>query len=283
MANPRVTVYTPQSPLIDPVTMARSMLRDLAAARELAWHLAARDIRAQYRQAYLGILWAFIVPLANAAIWIFLNHTGTVSMADTVLPYGFYAFSGAMLWSIFMDAVGAPLQQTNAARTMLAKLNFPREAIVLSGIYQTLLNAGIKSLMLLGALLLVGLPTSWSLVLFPLGVIALVLAGTAVGVLITPVGVLYADVGRGLPLLMQFLMFLSPVVLPMPREGWAATLFTINPLTPLVLSARDWLTGASPEYLLYFATVNVAAAALLVLVWAAYRLAMPILIERISA
>jgi lipopolysaccharide transport system permease protein len=111
----------------------------------------------------------------------------------------------------------------------------------------------------------------------------LILVGTAIGLLITPVGMLYTDVGRAVPLLMQFLMYLTPVVFPMPKEGWAATLFQINPLTPLILTARDWLTGLSPEYLGYFVAVNAVAFVLLMLVWVAYRLAMPILIERMSA
>jgi lipopolysaccharide transport system permease protein len=86
-----------------------------------------------------------------------------------------------------------------------------------------------------------------------------------------------------MPLLMQFLMYLTPVVFAMPKEGIAATLFTLNPLTPVILTARDWLTGGTPEFLGYFLAVNVAAILLLLVVWVVYRMAMPILIERMSA
>lgn len=283
MTEPIVTVYTPDSSLANPLTMVRDMLRDVIAGRELAWRLAVRDIRAQYRQAFLGILWAFILPLANTVTWIFLSRAGIVSVGETALPYPVYVFTGTMLWSILMDAMNAPLEQTNAARGMLAKLNFPREALLVSGIYQTLFNAGIKIALLIGALILLGINPGWNLLLFPLGIVSLILVGTAIGLLITPVGTLYTDVGRGLSLLMQFLMYLSPVVFPMPKDGWAATLFKINPLTPLIVTARDWLTGGQPEFLGYFLAVNFAALALLLLVWVAYRLAMPILIERMSA
>jgi len=283
MNEPAITVYTPDSPLSNPLIMVREMFRDLFASRELAWRLAVRDIRAQYRQAFLGILWAFILPLANTVTWIFLSRAGIVSVGETALPYPVYVFTGTMLWAILMDAMNAPLQQTNAARGMLAKLNFPREALVVSGIYLTLFNAGIKIALLIGALILLGMNPGWNALLFPLGILSLILVGTAIGLLITPVGMLYTDVGRALPLLMQFLMYLSPVVFPTPKEGWAATLFKINPLTPLILTARDWLTGFPPEFLGYFLAVNAAALALLLVVLVAYRLAMPILIERMSA
>ncbi len=277
------TVYTPESSLAHPARMAREMFHDLLAARELSWRLAVRDLSAQYRQAFFGFAWALILPLANTAAWIFLSSSGVVSVGQTSLPYPVYVFVGTMLWAVFMDAVNAPLQGVTASKTMLAKINFPREAIVVSGIYQTLFNAGIKVGLLLAALLFLGINPGWNLLLFPFGLLSLVLAGTFVGLLITPVGVLYTDIGKAVPLLMQFLMYLTPVVFAMPREGIAATLFTLNPLTPLIMTARDWLTGGSPEFLGYFLAVNAVSALLLLAVWAVYRLAMPILIERMSA
>jgi len=39
-----------------PARMVAGMLRDLLAGRELAWQLALRDIKAQYRQTALGLL-----------------------------------------------------------------------------------------------------------------------------------------------------------------------------------------------------------------------------------
>lgn len=130
MAEEQVTIYTPDSSLRNPLKMIREMLGDLTASRELSWRLAVRDICAQYRQAFLGILWAFILPLTNTLTWIFLSSTGIVVMRETILPYPVYVFTGTMLWAILMDAMNAPLQQINAARGMLAKLNFPREALI---------------------------------------------------------------------------------------------------------------------------------------------------------
>ena len=283
MSESPVTVYTPDSSLANPAVMVRGMFRDLMASRGLAWRLASRDINAHYRQAFLGLLWAFIMPLANTITWIFLSSTGIVSVGKTALPYPVYVLTGTMLWAILMDAMNAPLAHTNAARGMLTKLNFPREAILLSGIYQTLFNAAIKVCLLIPALLIMGVNPGWGVLLFPFGLLSLVLVGTAAGLLITPVGMLYTDIGRALPLMMQFLMYLSPVVFPAPQEGLASALFQLNPLTPVILTARDWLTGRPPEFLGFFLAVNTIAVVSLLVVWIAYRLAMPILIERMSA
>ena len=283
MDDPHIRVYTPDSSLANPHTMMRGMFRDLLASRDLAWRLAVRDIVAGHRQAFLGMLWVLITPLANTIIWIFLRGTGVISVGDTAVPYPLYVFTGTMLWAILTESINAPLNQTNAARPMLAKLDFPREALVVSGIYQVLFHAAFKIVLLVGCLILLGVNPGWGVLLFPLGILSIVLVGTAIGLLLTPVGMLYSDVIRGFNLFMQFVIYLTPVFFPMPKESRVAILFEINPFTPLIVTTRDWLTGFSPEFLAYFLAINASALALLLVVWIAYRLAMPIVIERMSA
>jgi len=276
-------VYTPESQLRHPIALLKAMFTDLVSCRGLAWRLAIRDISAQYRQALFGLLWAFILPLVNTVTWIFLNGSGIVTVSDTTIPYPVYVFSGTMLWAIFVDALNAPLQQMTGAKTMLAKVNFPREAIVLSGLLQTIFNALIKVALIIIALIALGVYPNWQLVLFPLALLSLLLVGTVIGVMLTPLGLLYTDIGKIIPLAMQFFMYITPVVFALPERGLARTLFLLNPLTPIILTARDWLTGMAPSYLNYFVLVNVSALLILVLVWVIFRLAVPILVERMNA
>jgi lipopolysaccharide transport system permease protein len=280
--NLEVRVYSPDSALKSPQLMIYKMWCDLLASRELAWRFAIRDIRAQYRQTALGFLWVFMLPLANTAVWLFFQRSGIVSIQETVLPYPVYVLTGTILWAIFMDAVNSPLQQTSAAKPMLAKINFPRESLILSGLIQTFFNAFIKIAVLLVALILLGVMPGWQLIFFPFAVFSLILAGTTLGLAITPIGMLYTDIGKGLPLLMQFLMYTTPVVFPMPTSGLAATVIQFNPLTPLLLTARDLITGYTPDHLGAYFFLNSTMIVLFCLMWIIYRSAMPILTERID-
>jgi lipopolysaccharide transport system permease protein len=276
-------IYTPESPLAHPAKLWREMGSDLWAGRELAWRLAVRDISAQYRQSALGVLWALINPLMTTAVWLFLSTSQLVKVANTAIPYPVFVFTGTLLWSILIDSLNAPLGQVNGNRALLAKINFPREALILTGIYQTLFNAAIKLSILLLVLPLLGIHPGWGGLLIPVGILALVLTGTSLGLAITPLGVLYGDIGRGIPLITQFLMYLSPVVFPLATTGWTGTVMRLNPLTPLILNSRAWFTGQPPQLLGEWALAVGGSAVLLLLVWMVYRLAMPILIERMSA
>lgn len=283
LLHPPVHVYSPESSIAHPAKLWREMRQDLWASRELAWRLAVRDISAQYRQSILGVLWALINPLTTTAVWLFLSTSKLVQVADTGLPYPVFVFTGTLLWSILIESFNAPLGQVNANRALLAKINFPREALILTGIYQTLFNAAIKIGILLLVLPFLGVHAGWGALLIPVGVVALVLTGTALGLAVTPLGVLYGDIGRGIPLITQFLMYLSPVVFPLATTGWTSHLMRLNPLTPLILNARAWFTGKPPQLLGEWFLAVGCAMFLLLLVWLVYRLAMPILIERMSA
>ncbi len=117
------------------VKLFKESLSDIYTSRFLAKQLAVRDIKAQYRQSYFGILWAFIAPLTTAFIWVFLNYTGTIRLSDTGIPYPVYAFSGTFIWSIITGAINSPTTSTNRAMGMMSKINFPKEALIISGIY----------------------------------------------------------------------------------------------------------------------------------------------------
>lgn len=279
----KVTVYTPESSIKSPRKLIKEMFADLGRSHDLAWRLSVRDINAQYRQSRLGILWAFIMPLATTLTWIFLNMSGIISVKTTDIPYPLYVFSGTLIWSIFMESMQSPLAQTNAAKSMLSKINFPREAIILSSFYQILFNSGIKMLLLIIAVVVMGFSAGWMLLLFPFAILVLILCGMSIGLFLTPIGMLYNDIGRAISLGMQFVMYISPVVFPIPTSGWVKIPFSYNPITPLIMTARQCLTGYSGNYLPGFIIVSICMLFVLFFSWMIYRVTMPVIIERMSA
>lgn len=45
----KVTVFSSEAMLLSPGKLLREMVADLAASHELAWRLALRDVKSQYR------------------------------------------------------------------------------------------------------------------------------------------------------------------------------------------------------------------------------------------
>jgi lipopolysaccharide transport system permease protein len=279
-----VRVYTPESSIRNPRVLIGEMFKDLRGGHDLAVRLAIRDFRAMYRQSILGIFWVLVSPLANTFTWIFLRSSGVVAVSDTEVPYPVYVFTGSMIWSIFSESIQSPLVKVSGNKALLAKINFPREALVLSAFYQSLSNAGVKvSLMLVGMAAMGYNFLSPTFFLFPIAIFFLVLSALAIGLLLTPLGLLYADIGKGLTILLQIMMYLTPVVFPVPKLGWVSTVIAYNPLTPLITTTRAWITGTDTLFLQGFAEVSAVLLIVLFVGWVFYRAAMPILIEKMSS
>jgi lipopolysaccharide transport system permease protein len=276
-------VYTPDSELLNFGTLLRNMGRDLLASRDLAGSLLLRDINAQYRQSILGYAWALVPPLFTSLIWIFLHTQDVFGIADVGMSYVVFVICGTVLWQTFVESLNAPLRMVNSSRSMISKVNFPREALILAGMGQSLFNFLVRSLLLIGVMLWFRVDWQLGVILVPLGVLSLVMLGTAIGLFLTPLGVLYHDVGRGLGFATQALFFLTPVVYPVPKASFAGTLIELNPVTPLLICTREWLVTGSPSLLPEFAWVLAGTLALLMFAWVQFRVSMPHLIARMSS
>src|SRR5262249_38339429 len=189
-----ITVYSPESPLRNPSRLLREMFCDLLASMELGWRLFVRDTSAQYRQTILGYVWAIIPPLVASLPFVFLNSQGVVSMGETAIPYAAYAMIGTIIWQVFVDALSTPLKTVSASKAMLSRINFPREALLLAGLGMVIFNVLIRFVLLLGVFVWFRIMPPPTALLFPLGVAALTMVGFMVGVLLTPLGLLYTDV-----------------------------------------------------------------------------------------
>lgn len=263
--------------------LLKDSLNDIYSSRFLAKQLAVRDIKAQYRQSYLGILWAFIGPLTTAFVWVFLNSTGTISLSDTGIPYPVYVFSGTLLWSIITGAIGSPATSTNSAIGMITKINFPKEALIISGIYKLLFSSAIKIVLLIVFVFLYGVGFHWSLLLFPVAILGAILFGTTIGLFITPIGMLYKDIAKIISMGLKILMYVTPVVYAIPKDGIMKTIMEINPFTPLILTARDFVIGATPEFLNYYIGIVLVCMPLFFVALLFYRISIPVIVERMSA
>lgn len=277
-----VNVYTPESPLRHPRRFVREMFRDLRASRELAWRLFVRDTRAQYRQSMLGYVWAFLPPLVASVPFIFLNSQGVVTIEGTSIPYPAYAMIGTIIWQVFADALNSPLKTVVGAKAMLVKINVPKEAILLSGLGQVIFSFLIRLVLLTGVFAWFKIVPPVTVLLLPVGIVALILVGFTLGVALTPLGLLYNDVQQTLPIATMFLMLLTPVLYPPPQTGFAAMVAKWNPLSSLIVVTRDWMTTGEATQITAFAIIAAVAIVMLFGGWIMYRVALPHIIARMG-
>ena len=246
--------------------------------------LGMRNIKAQYRQSLLGLVWAFLPPIATSVIWIFLTSQGVIKVQDAGIPYPLFVLTGTTLWQLFVQSLMAPLKSVNGNKSILTKINFPREAVLISGLVELLVPLVAGLIVITSAMVFFGqvpdlrlLPGLGMLFLFMVG-------GLALGLFLLPVGILYKDVQFGLPALLQLLMYLTPVVYPKLLFDGIGSVLNYNPLAPVITAARAWIVNMSDAQPLWHLVATLGAVLVLLLIGLAlFRIAMSVLIERMGS
>lgn len=273
------TIYTSYSQLSTPRIFLRELIEDLKTTQEIGWRFFLRNLRSQYRQSWLGYLWLIIPPLGTTLIWVYLSRAKILNVNTIDVPYPIFVLTGMFLWQTFVEALVCPLQQLQASRLILTKIKAPHEAFILAGLGKVIFNLLARLLVLFVAFVWYGISLRMTWFLFPLGVITLLLFGLAIGWLITPLGMLYSDVSSGINIIVTFWFFITPIV----YSSNDLAIVKFNPLTPLLITTRNWLTNgiAAPENGFFLNTI--LSCCIFVFSWILYRLAKPHLIVRLSS
>jgi lipopolysaccharide transport system permease protein len=279
-----IVTYGSASQMRSPGQLLTAMWSDLYASRELAWQLLKRDISAQYRQSYLGVVWAILPAVVTAIGFSFATQSKVLNVGTTELPYFAYVMFSTVLWQTFVEAITIPIQNVTSAKPILSRINFPREALILSSLGQVFFNFIFKLLLIIGLFFWFRMPITWSILISPLALIHLVMFGTLIGVLVAPLSLLYQDFSRAITLLTGLWLMLTPVVYPVPQgSGLFGKIVQLNPVTPLLVTTRELSTTGTVSNSSGFWIVSIMTFIGLLLAWIVYRLAMPFVIERISS
>jgi len=277
-----IATYNAETSLRKPQKLIATIFKDLIGAKDLAWRLFLRDISAQYRQSFLGIFWAFFPPIITSLIFIFLQTRNVISIAETMVPYPVYVLIGTTLWQIFSDSLNAPLKTTINAKPYLVKIYFPRESLILASFFGVLFNVIIKMLIITGVLIFFKVQIYAGILLAPFAILVLILLGIFIGTLITPLGMLYSDVSTSLPIVIQLLFFATPVVYSFPDKFPFSLLNLINPVSPVLIAARNLLTIGHTENIVHLLVVTLLTLIGVFLSLIIFRISLPIIIEKLG-
>lgn len=275
-------IYTPSSQIYHPLQLFQEMGRDLVSSYELGWQMLTRDINAQYRDAFLGIIWALVPPAVTAAGFAIANNSGIINVGATDIPYPAFVMLGTTLWQTFVEACNGPQQAIQSYRLLFLQVKIPYEAIIWSQLGQITFNLIIKLIFVVLIFIIFKVPVSWMLIFAPVALLSLIIFGMALGLFLIPVLNLVQDISRTFQFAIIGWFFLTPVAFPAPSHGILAVIVQINPVTPLLITAREMITTGNLTALVPFCCVSIISLIALVGGWVIFRLSMPFIAERIS-
>ena len=205
--------------------------------RDLIMFLVQRDITARYKRSVLGIAWTMLNPLGMMIVLsIVFSQVFRVSMEG----YPAYVLSGLIAWNFFSQTSASSISVLVWGGDLLQRIYVPRSAFAISTICTGLVNLVLSLIPLLAVMLVIGIPLSPTILLAPVAMILLALFSLGIGLLISTIGIYFADVVEMYAIVLMAWMYLTPVIYPLnilPEnvQSW----LQLNPMVHLVELFRE--------------------------------------------
>jgi lipopolysaccharide transport system permease protein len=194
-----------------------------------------REVGVRYKEAYVGVAWAVLQPLAYMLIFTLLFSrlsripgTGPLTAYVALVP-----------WTFVSTAMGQASQSVLGQLSVVSKIYFPRGVLPLSAVVAAGVDALIAFALQLVLMVATGVALRPALLLWPLLMVLAAAVCLGVGLILAPAVVRFRDLRYAIPIGLQLLMLGSPVGYPLsavPEDlrHW----YLLNPFAGLMESFR---------------------------------------------
>jgi lipopolysaccharide transport system permease protein len=227
--------------------------QDLWRYRDLFYFLAWRDILVRYKQTAIGVIWALIQPFITMVV--FSVFAGLTKLPSEGVPQPILIFAGILPWQFFTNSLSGCSNSLVSNANLISKVYFPRLIVPISAIVVSFVDFVISGIILLGLMAWYNYVPGWQIMLLPVFAGIASVAAIGAGLLLASLNVQYRDFRFIVPFIVQFGMYISPVVYSsslVPEQY--RLLYSLNPMVGVIDGFR-WcvLGGESKLYLPGFA------------------------------
>lgn len=220
------------------------MIASLWRHRGLIYNLVYREVVGRYKGSMLGIFWSLITPVFMLLVYTFVFSvvfkSRWIGGGDSQTEFALVLFAGLLVFNLFAECVNRAPSLVLANVNYVKKVVFPIEVLpwvaLGSALFHFLVSLGVW---LSVYVLLMGMP-HWTVLLLPLVVLPFVFFVIGLSWMLASLGVYLRDVGQFIGILVQVLMFMSPIFYPASSLPEAYRIFIyMNPLSLPIEMMRD--------------------------------------------
>ena len=230
------------------------MNRALRYRIDLLTVLTQKELKVRYKSSFLGYIWSVANPLAFTLVF-FLAFK--VIMRIQIENYVLFLITGLFPWQWFSNSVGAAPGVLLGNATLIKKVNFPRNYILLTMIVQDMIHYLFAVPVLIAVVLIYNIrPTVAWIYGFPILLALQFLVTYGVVMIISSVNLFFRDLERLTQIFVMLLFYATPIFYSesMIPEQYRY-LLSINPLSPLIVSWRNLFMSGTIDLGYLFATL----------------------------
>ena len=248
-------------------------VKDILRYKSLLSNLAKRDFLIRYKQAFAGVIWALVKPLINIIVFGYISSK--INGGESTLLNFLYVAAAMLLWQLFSNIFNDVSNSIIGNSNLFSKVYFPKIIIPLSTILVCLVDFFISLIILVILFIITGQAIHWQILLAPLFIFLTIINGFGIGLYFATINVKYRDVKFIVPVILQFGMYITPVILSTDYylkrlPEWLHLLFCLNPMVGAIDGFKYSLFGGSAIYNGYYFLMSIGVSFLFLIIGLKY-------------
>lgn len=97
---------------------------DILKNRKMLWQLSRNDFRSRFASSYLGIVWAYVQPLATLLVLWYVFEFGLKNSSISNVPFIVWYSPAFLIWTFFADTLLSVTSCIKEYSYLVKKINF---------------------------------------------------------------------------------------------------------------------------------------------------------------
>lgn len=238
-----------QKIIIDPKNENTRYFKDIWSFKSLFYFLAWRDVRVRYKQTVIGVLWALLRPLLTIFALSLIRYLLSDADDQSGIPVPLMIAAGTLPWTFFSSAFSDASNSLVSNANLVSKVYFPRIIVPASAVIVCLIDFLISFVIVMGIMIYYQVLPGMQIIFLPVFLLLAIITALGSGLYIASLNVKYRDFRYIIPFIVQFGMFISPVmftshqVYAMDIPEWLKTLYAFNPMVCVIDGFRWSMFG----------------------------------------
>ena len=205
--------------------------------RELLKTNVKKEIRGRYKNSFLGILWSFLNPLLQLAVYSVIFGA---LLAGGDKTYHIYICVALIPWTYFTTTISQAAFTIIGNGDIIKKVYFPREILPISVVTSGAVNFLISTIIILAFVLGAGLGLTKYIILYPFVLLIQYVLLLGISFIVSSITVYFRDLEHIIGVVLMAAFYATPIVYRLSDlPANLQVIMQLNPMTHLINAYRD--------------------------------------------
>ena len=210
--------------------MIKSYIETFNKYKYLLKNLITRDFKVKYRRSFLGVVWSLLNPVLMMLI---LSAVFSKIMRLDVSNLPLHIMTGQLVFTFFNEGTTTANYSIIDSAQLMKKVYIPKYLFPVEKVLFSFVNLLFSLVAIFIMLIIYKIPFSWSMLLFPVPLIALLFFTLGFGLILSALCVFFRDLKHLYSILLVAWMYLTPIIYSIEAiaDSWIRYVIYVNPLT----------------------------------------------------